>query len=397
MNLSARIGRVKPSSTMAASAKAKALIAQGIPVINFGPGEPDFDTPEHIKSACIEALNSGVTKYGPVPGFPKLREAICDKLQRANGVTYTPEEIIVTCGAKEAIFAALQVLIDQGDEVVIPAPYWVSYADQTLLCDGTPNIIPTTDAEQFKITPASLIRALTKKSKALLLNSPCNPTGTVYSHDELAAIGAVCKEHGVWVITDEIYEDLVYAPATFTSFATACPEHRDRTLIVNGVSKAYAMTGWRIGWTAGPADFIKKMCTWQGQVVSHACAFAQHGAIAAYTGTQEPVAKMRAAFQERRDYIVQFMNSLPAVSLVKPEGAFYVFPNLQKVLGKSFEGHIISNTSSLADYLLDKAQIAVVAGEGFGAPGYLRFSYALSMDDLKVGLDRFAKGLQNLS
>ncbi len=396
MNFANRITCVKPSPTLATAAKAAALKAQGISVINFSVGEPDFDTPEHIKEACIQALRDGVTKYGPVPGFPKLREAICAKLQRDNGLTYQPEDIIVTCGAKEALFAALQVLVNPGDEVIIPAPYWVSYSDQVLICDGVPKIIDIPAAQGFKLTPDRLRAACSSKSKVLMLNSPSNPTGIVYSREELAALATVCAEKHLWVISDEIYEDLVYFPSRFCSFGTAAPELRERTIIINGLSKSFAMTGWRLGWAAGPKAFIQMMNTWQGQVTSHATAFAQHGAIAAYTGPQEPLRYMQRAFAERREVISETLAQIPDVQLVTPDGAFYAFPDVSAYLGKSAKGVKITDTNTLANFLLEEARIATVAGEGFGAPGFIRFSYALGMDELKEGLARFAEGLRTL-
>lgn len=396
MSFADRISRVKPSPTLATAAKAAALKAQGISVINFSVGEPDFDTPEHIKEACIQALRDGVTKYGPVPGFPKLREVICAKLQRDNGLTYAPDEIIVTCGAKEALYAALQVLVNPGDEVIIPAPYWVSYSDQVLMCDGTPRILAIPAEQGFKLTPDVLRAACTAKSKVLMLNSPCNPSGIVYTRDELAALGKVCAEKHLWVISDEIYEDLVYHPAKFSSFGTAAPDLRERTIIINGLSKSFAMTGWRLGWAAGPKTCIQQMNTWQGQVTSHATAFAQYGAIAAYTGPQEPLRYMQRAFGERREVISNTLAKIPNVALVKPDGAFYAFPDVSAYVGKSANGVKIPDTNALANFLLEESRIAVVAGEGFGAPGFLRFSYALGLEDLQEGLTRFAQGLGKL-
>lgn len=396
MTFSNRITCVKPSPTLATAAKAAALKAQGVSVVNFSVGEPDFDTPEHIKEACIRALRDGITKYGPVPGFLPLREAICAKLQRDNGLSYQPDEIIVTCGAKEAIFAALQVLVNPGDEVIIPAPYWVSYSDQVLMCDGVPRIIAIPAAYGFKLTPDRLRAACTAKSKVLILNSPSNPTGIVYTREELAALGTVCAEQNLWVISDEIYEDLVYAPSQFCSFGTAAPSLRDHTVIINGLSKSFAMTGWRLGWAAGPKPFIQQMNTWQGQVTSHATSFAQYGAIAAYTGPQEPMRRMQRAFAERRTVIVEALVKLPGVQLVEPQGAFYAFPDVASYVGRRWNGTVLADTNALANYLLEDSRIAVVAGEGFGAPGFLRFSYALGMDALQEGLGRFAEGLQKL-
>lgn len=396
MTFAHRITRVKPSPTLATAAKAAALKAQGQSVINFSVGEPDFDTPEHIKEACIKALRDGATKYGPVPGLLTLREAIGTKLQRDNGLSYSPEEIIVTCGAKEALFAALQVLVNPGDEVIIPAPYWVSYSDQVVMCDGVPRILAIPAARGFKLTPEVLRAACTSKTNVVMLNSPCNPTGIVYSREELVGLAHVCAEKNLWVISDEIYEDLVYRPATFCSFGTAAPELRERTVIINGLSKSFAMTGWRVGWAVGPKALIHQMNTWQGQVTSHATAFAQHGALAAYTGPLEPLRRMQHAFGERRETIISALAKIPHVQLVEPDGAFYAFPDVAAYLGRSAHGATIKDTTALADFLLEEARIATVAGEGFGAPGFLRFSYALGLDDLTEGLTRFAHGLQSL-
>lgn len=392
-----RMSRVQPSPTLAASARAKALKAKGLPIINFGPGEPDFDTPQHIKDAAIKALNDGYTKYGPVPGFPELRNAVCDSLAKKHSVNYGPENVIVTCGAKEALYAALQVLVNPGDEVIIPAPYWVSYEDQVKLCDGEAVIINTTSETEYKMTAAQLEKSITPKSKILMINSPSNPTGMLYSKEELTAIAKVCAKHDLWVISDEIYEDLVYAPAKFASFAAAAPELRERTIIINGVSKTYAMTGWRLGWAVGPKDFISEMNTWQGQVVSHATAFAQFGAVAALNGPQDCVEKMRNAFNERRMYMSKALNDIPGLTLIEPQGAFYAFPDISAYVGCERNGVKYNNSIELADYLLEEANIAVVAGEGFGAPGFVRFSYALGLDEIKLGMSRLSEALGALA
>ncbi|MBI4367097.1 MAG: pyridoxal phosphate-dependent aminotransferase [Deltaproteobacteria bacterium] len=396
MSFAERMGRIKDSPTLAATARAKALAAKGVPIINFGPGEPDFDTPDHIKQACMEALRAGATKYGAVAGEMQLRVAICEKLRRENGLAYAPEEIVVTCGAKAAIYAVFQALVNPGDEVIIPAPYWVSYADQVLLCDGTPVIVATPETNGFKLTPETLDQAITPRTKLLVIGSPCNPTGSVYSRSELTALAIVCERRNILVLSDEIYEHLTYAPAAFASFGTAAPAHREQTILVNGVSKAYAMTGWRIGFAAGPKAVIQRMVTWQSQVVTHPTRFAQLGAVAAYTGPQDTVARMRAAFAERRDAIVAALRKIPGVTCVRPDGAFYVFPNIQAYLGRRWRDQTIGSSMQLADYLLDQAHIAVVAGEGFGQPGYLRFSYALAPADLTEGLNRFANALAQL-
>lgn len=394
---SERITRIKESPTLAVAARARALAAQGVAVINFGPGEPDFDTPEHVKTACVEALKKGATKYGATAGLLELRRAFCAKLERENHVQFSPDEVMVTCGAKGAIVAALQVLIGPGDEAIIPAPYWASYADEVRLCDGAPVIIPTAEAAGFKLTPPVLGQAITRKTKLLILNSPCNPTGTVYSGAELNALAQVCTKHGIWVLVDEIYEQLTYPPAQFVSFAEAAPEHRERTILVNGPSKAYAMTGWRIGLAVAPKECIARMTCWQGQVVTHPTIFAQWGAVAAYEGAQACVAAMRAEFQKRRDYIHRHLTQLPGITCVCPEGAFYAFPNIQVYVGRRWKGKPLADASAVADYLLDQAHIAVVPGEAFGTPGHLRFSYALGMEAIQEGMRRCADALKNLA
>lgn len=396
MHFADRISRIKPSPTLAAAARARALATQGVSVINFGQGEPDFDTPEPIKTACATALHNGKTKYGPVPGIPELRAAISAKLKRENGLDYPAAQIIVTVGSKSAIFGCLQVCIGPGDAVIIPAPYWVSYADQVALCDGTPIIVPTPESNGFKLTPEMLERVITPQCKLLIINSPCNPTGTVYTRTELAALGAVCARHQMWVLSDEIYEHLTYPPAQFASFAAAAPQHRGRTILVNGVSKAYAMTGWRIGFAAGPTEIMQALDTWQSQVTTHATTFAQWGAVAAYTNAGDAVATMRTAFAERRAQILQALRVIPGIRCAEPDGAFYAFPNVQAYLTKRWQGRAITTTVDLADYCLDQAHIAVVPGEAFGAPGYFRFSYALGTAEIQEGMQRFATALHQL-
>lgn len=392
-----RMTPVKPSPTQATSGKAKALIAQGEDVRIFSSGEPDFDTADHIKEAAIQALRDGKTKYTIVPGLPELRAAVCDDIQKKSGADYAPDQVIVTCGAKQAIFMTMQVMLSPGDEVLIPAPHWVSYTDQTLICDGTPVLVPTKEEEGFKLTADALRAAITPQSKMLILNNPCNPTGSCFSAEELRAIGAVCQEHGIWVLTDEIYDAFAYEPAKFTSFLETCPEHKERTILINGVSKKYAMTGWRVGWAVGPSEVIAKMKTWQGQVVSHATHFAQIGAIAALTGPQDCVDTMITAFKERQAFMYEALNNMPGVSCRKPEGAFYAFPNVQKLIGTSCDTHTINSSMDLGNYLLDSAKIAAVAGEGFGMPGYLRLSYATSMENIREGMSRMHTALEKLS
>lgn len=385
-----RMAAIAPSPTLALTAKAQALAAQGIPVINFGIGEPDFNTPEHIRQACHDALEKGATKYGPVPGIPALREAIAKHVSTASGLSFAAKDIIVTSGAKEALYALMQILVNPGDEVVIPAPYWVSYSDQVMMCEGVPVIVAAGAESGFKITPAQLRTALTPKTKCVMFNSPSNPSGAVYSRAELTALLNVLADHTCWIISDEIYDELVYTPGLFCSALQAAPHLRSRIIVVNGLSKTFAMTGWRLGWVAADAAVVSQLGTWQGQVTSHATSFAQHGAVVAYTGTKEPVAQMRTAFHKRRDVMVRLLNDVPGVKCLVPDGAFYAFPDVRGVLGKRAD---ITTSVALSEYLLDKAQIACVPGEAFGLPGYLRLSYALGEADITAGIQRMRAAL----
>lgn len=396
MTFAQRTAALAISPTLATAAKAKALAAKGVHVIDLSMGEPDFDTPAHIKAACTEALNRGMTKYGPAAGLPALRTAIAATLQRDAGVRYAADEILVTCGAKEALFAAMQVLVDPGDEVVVPAPYWVSYPEQVKLCGGTPVFVNTQTRPDLLFTPEALEQACTPRTKLVLLNSPGNPTGVVYPRETLAALGRICAARGLWVISDEMYDRLVYPPATFTSFVAAAPECRERTIIVNGLSKTYAMTGWRLGYAAGPKAAIDKMTAWHSQVVTHPTSFAQHGAVAALTGDQTCVETMRHAFQERRDVTMRGLRAIPGLRTPEPAGAFFAFPDVTHFLGKRVGDRLIATSLELADYLLDQAHVAVVAGEGFGAPGFLRLSYALETPALEEGLRRLREAFAAL-
>ncbi|MBI4238098.1 MAG: pyridoxal phosphate-dependent aminotransferase [Deltaproteobacteria bacterium] len=396
MPFAQRTAALAISPTLATAAKAKALAAQGISVIDFSMGEPDFDTPAHIKAACAQALTNGMTKYGPAAGLPALRTAIAAALQRDCDLRYQANEILVTCGAKEALFAALQVLVDSGDEVIVPAPYWVSYPEQVKLCGGVPVFVETQTRPDLTLTATQLEQACTSRTKVVMLNSPSNPTGVVYSRAALAAIGRVCAARGLWVISDEMYDRLVYPPATFSSFVTAAPECREQTILVNGLSKTYAMTGWRIGYAAGPAAAIDKMTAWHSQVVTHPTSFAQHGAVAALSGDQACVATMHHAFQQRRDATMRGLRAIPGLQTPEPAGAFFAFPNVTHFLGRTAGERTITTSLELADYLLDQAHVAVVAGEGFGAPGFIRLSYALEMPALEEGLKRLATALAQL-
>jgi len=396
--LAKRVSKIKPSPTLVITAKAKALKAQGLDVIGFGAGEPDFDTPANIKAAAIKAINDGQTKYTAVEGIVELRKAIQAKLKNDNNLDYGLDEILVSAGGKHSLYNIAQVLFNEGDEVIIPAPYWVSYPDQVLLNDATPIAVLATDQTGFKITPAQLEKAITPKSKAIYLNSPSNPTGAAYSREELLAIGEVCVKHDLYIISDEIYEKVIYDGFTHVSIASLSPALKERTLVVNGASKVYSMTGWRMGFTAGPKNIIKSMTEVQGQVTSNISSITQFAALEAYTGSQEAITKMVSAFKERRDYIVEALNTIPGIRCAKPQGAFYVFPNISALLGKKTpKGKVLTNDEEFCAHLLDDHLVAIVAGGGFGAPGFVRLSYATSMDAIKKGVERLKKAVSELS
>lgn len=393
-----RVKRVKPSPTIAIDTKAKQMMAQGIDVVNFGAGEPDFDTPEPIKEAAIKALKAGKTKYTPVGGILELKDAIIAKLQRDNQLTYTRDEIIVSCGGKHSLYNAAQVLFEAGDEVIIPSPYWVSYPDQVLLNDATPVIVPTSEEDGFCLKSEILEKAITPKTRAFLLNSPSNPTGGAYSKEKLAALAKVLEAHDLLCISDEIYEKITYDSFAQTSIASLSPKMKGLTLVVNGASKVYSMTGWRMGYAAGPKEIIQAMTKVQGQVTTNINAMTQWACVEALNGSQDFLKTWVAEFKKRRDFIVKKFNSIPGVRCFTPQGAFYVFPNIKATLGKKTgDGKTIQNSEELANYLLDKGQVAVVAGSGFGAEGYIRLSYATSMANIEKGMQRIEQTLKELS
>jgi len=392
MQISSKLSTIAPSATMAIDARQKAMKRQGIPVLSFGAGEPDFRTPEHIGQAGSDAITAGYTKYTAVNGIQELREAIAGRLLAELGVSFSADQIIINHGAKEALFNAFQVLLNPGDEVLIPTPYWVSYEAQVLLAGGIPVLIQTEEAKQFKLQPEELAAHLTAKTRILVLNSPCNPTGSVYSAHELKALASVIKPTNVGVVSDEIYQRISYnGPAP--SFVAAAPELIERTLLINGASKAYSMTGWRIGFAAGPLPVIKAMGTIQSHSTSNASSVAQYAALEAYSGPQEAVDLMTAAFRERRDVIVGLLNNIPGISCPMPDGAFYVFPNVQGALGRTYGGQAVESSLELATYLLEKAYVATVPGEAFGVPGFLRLSYACSMPTITEGIERIKAAL----
>ena len=391
--ISKRVRAIKPSPTLVIDAKAKQLKQQGENIINFGPGEPDFDTPDHIKDAAIKAINEGYTKYLPVGGTPELKKAICDKLKRDNGLDYLPQEIIVSCGAKHSIYNLFQTIIDEGDEIIIPAPFWVSYTDMVVLAGGKPVIINAQDKTGFKITSKQVEDAISKNTKAIIINSPSNPTGAAYSAQELSDIAQVCLKHNLLIIADDIYEKLVYDNFKFTSVASISKEAKDATIVINGVSKAYAMTGWRIGYAAGRKEIIDGMAKVQSQSTSNPTSISIKAAAQALNGSQEPVETMRKEFEKRRNFIVERLNKIEGLKCLKPQGAFYVFPNVESILGASFKGVKIERDVQLADFLLDEAKVATVPGSAFGADGYIRLSYAASLENIKEGTDRIEKAL----
>lgn len=397
MKLTQRIQRVQPSPTLAITTKAKAMKAEGIDVISFGAGEPDFDTPENIKQAAVAALKAGKTKYTPVGGVNELKDAIIAKLKRDNGLDYTREEILTSCGGKHVLYNIAQVLFEAGDEVIIPAPYWVSYPPQVLLNDAQPVIVPTQEENGFKITPQELKDAITPKTKAFILNSPSNPTGAAYTRKDLEALAEVLLSHDIVVISDEIYEKIVYDGFEFTSFASLSDEIKKRTILVNGASKVFSMTGWRMGFAAGPKDVVAAMTKLQGQVTTNINSMTQWAGVEAYNGPQDFLKEWVGEFKKRRDYILKRFDEIPGVQCFKPQGAFYVFPNISAFLGKQAGGKVLETDLDFCDFLLDHSKVACVAGTGFGAPGFIRLSYATSMENIKEGLDRIEAALKEIN
>ena len=398
MKLADRVNKIQPSPTLSIDAKAKALKAQGIDIVGFGAGEPDFDTPDNIKAAAKKAIDAGFTKYMPVGGADDLKDAIIAKMKRDSNLDYTRDEISVACGAKHTLYNISQALIQEGDEVIIPGPYWVSYPDQIVLAGGTPVFIMTDESTGFKITPAQLDQAITPKTRYLILNSPCNPTGSTYLKEELIALGQVLLKHPhVYVVADDIYEKLIYDGLTFYNIAQVVPELKPRTIVVNGVSKAYSMTGWRIGWACGPKELMAAMTKMQSQSTSNATSIAQKASVEALNGPQDALPAMVAEFEKRRTYIVDRLNAIPGVSCFKSNGAFYAFPNFSGVYGKTTpKGKKIENSSDFAAYLLEDAMVALVPGVAFGDERYARLSYATSLENIKKGLDRIEEAVKNL-
>ncbi len=385
------VGGLAPSATLAVDAKAKALKAAGEPVIGYGAGEPDFATPAHIVEAAIAACSNPANyKYTPTAGIPELREAVATKTQRDSGLTIAPSQVLVTNGGKHAVATTFMTLINPGDEVIIPAPYWTTYPEAVYLAGGIPVPVMTSEANGFRVTVEDLERVRTPKTKLLVFVSPSNPTGAVVAPDDVAAIGAWAAANDIWVMADEIYEHLTYGSAEHVSLPVVSPELGDRWVVVNGVAKTYAMTGWRIGWMIGPPDVMEAAINYQSQTTSNISNIAQRAAVAALNGGLDDVYRMREAFDRRRKSMVELLNAIDGVSCPTPEGAFYCFPNVQGLLGRSLGGQVSTTSNELAAYLLDSIKIAVVPGEAFGAPGFFRFSYALGDVPLIEGIERLA-------
>ncbi|MGZ8384066.1 MAG: pyridoxal phosphate-dependent aminotransferase [Nitrospira sp.] len=397
MKLAARVGRIVPSPTLSITATAKAMAAQGIDVIDFASGEPDFDTPEPVKAAAEAAIRAGFTKYTPSSGIDELRGAIADKLKTEQGLHYEKSQILVSCGAKHSLYNVAEALLEAGDELIIPVPFWVSYQDQTLLNDATPILLQTQEHDGYTISQEALEAVITPRTKAIIVNSPCNPTGATYDRKTLEGIAAVALRHDLVIISDEIYEKVLYDGVQHISIATLSPEVAARTVVINGVSKAYAMTGWRIGYAAGPKPLLTAMANIQSQSTSNPCSISQKAAVAALR-LGDPFTKMMVAeFDRRRRVMVDRLNKIPGVTCRMPTGAFYAFPNVSGLLSRRWKNRPIGSAAELATYLLNEAQVAVVPGEPFGSGCHIRLSYATAMEAIERGLTRIEAALGRLS
>ena len=396
MRLSDRVSRIKPSPTLAVTAKAKKMISEGVDLISFGAGEPDFDTPGNIKDKAIDAIREGFTKYTPPGGVDELKEAIREKFFSDNGLSYDISQIVINCGAKHTLYNLAQALFNPGDEVIISAPYWVSYPDIVTLAEAKPVVIETSEDQGFVMTPQAFEKAITPKTKAVIINSPSNPTGALYSQEDLLAIGKIALEKKILIISDEIYEKLIYDGKKFVSIASLDPEIKNLTIIVNGVSKTYAMTGWRIGYAAGPRDIIGAMTKIQSQSTSNPTSISQKAAIEAIKGSQDSVAIMIREFEKRRKYMVDELNSIEGISCFNPEGAFYLFPRFSAFYGKKYRGKTINGSLDLTDYLLDNARVAAVPGIAFGGDNFIRLSFAVSMEMIQDGVKRISEAMAGL-
>jgi len=397
MKLSSRISAIKPSPTLAITAKANALRAEGRNIIGFGAGEPDFDTPVNIKMAAIKAIDEGFTKYTPVDGIVDLKDAIIQKLLKDNQLRYNRSQIVVSCGAKHTLYNLCQVLFEEGDEVIIPSPYWVSYLDMVILSGARPVILRSTESRGFKIQPDELEKIITKNTKAVIINSPSNPSGVVYTTDELEALAEIVAKKGIFVISDDVYEKIIYDGRQFKNIASLSDVLKELTVVVNGVSKAYSMTGWRIGYAAGPEEIIGAMTKLQSQNTSNPTSIAQKAAVEALTGSQDSVGVMVEEFRKRRNAIVDKLNAIPGISCMLPQGAFYVFPDVSALFGRSYKGAVISNSSDFSAYLLDEANVAVIPGVDFGHDNHIRLSYATSLKNIEEGMERIKNAVMELS
>ncbi|KAF5071653.1 Aspartate aminotransferase [anaerobic digester metagenome] len=388
MKYAERVSQITPSVTLQITAKAGQLKQEGKDVIGFGAGEPDFNTPDHIIQAAIKAMYEGKTKYTPTPGINELKQAIVKKFRDDNGLVYEPAQILVSTGAKQSLANAMLALVDDGDEVLMAVPYWVSYPELVKLAGGVPVYLNGSPDNQYKMTPELIEQHITPRSKILIINSPNNPSGTIYSREELAAIAQVCKAHNLIIISDEIYEKLIYGGIRHESIAAVSQDAFDRTIVVNGVSKAYAMTGWRIGYLAGPTGLVKQMSSIQSHMTSNPCSIAQYASLEAIAGDQSFVAEMKEEFEARRDLLVSLIEEIPEVTCIKPEGAFYVMMDIHQLFGRTYKGTLISNAMDFSDQLLSDQLVAVVPGEGFGIEGFIRLSYATSKENIRKGMTR---------
>jgi len=396
MKLAARVSLIKPSPTLTIQAKANALKAAGRDIIGFGAGEPDFDTPQNIKDAAVRAIEAGFTKYTPVGGIDELKDAVIAKLQRDNRLGYRRAEVVISCGAKHTLFNVAQVLFEEGDEVLIPSPYWVSYTDIVYLSGAAPVVIKTDIGDGFKLQPAQLEAAITPKTRAIIISYPSNPAGVSYSLKELEALAEVIVRKDLIVISDDIYEKIIYDDQPFHTLASLGDALKKRAIVVNGVSKTYSMTGWRIGYAAGAEEIIAAMTKYQSQNTSNPTSIAQKAAVEALNGPQESVALMQREFEKRRDWIWERLNAIPGVTCLKPQGAFYVFPDVSHYYGRSFGGKTVTNSAEMATYLLDESNVALVPGGDFGHDGHIRISYATSMEQIEKGLERIHAALLKL-
>lgn len=393
MNLSKKALSMTASVTLAITAKAKKLKEEGVDVVSFGAGEPDFNTPVNIQKAAEKAIEEGKTKYTPASGIQELKEAICNKLSMDNGLTYKPSQIVVSNGAKHSLYNTLMAILNPGDEVLVPNPYWVSYPELVKLNDGIPVFVPTTEENEFKYTIDELEAAVTDKTKAIILNSPNNPTGTVYTSEELKVIGDFAVKHDMYIISDEIYEKLVYGDTVHVSIASLSDTYKERTIVINGMSKAYAMTGWRMGYTASSEEIAKVMSNVQSHATSNPSSITQYASVEALTGSQSDIILMKNEFEKRRNYMVEKINSIKGISCKMPQGAFYVMINITEVIGKKIKGYSINSSEDLCKALLEEEKVAVIPGEAFGTDKYVRLSYATSLENIIKGLDRIEKFL----